>query len=67
MTGDGACVLDHGTDDNGQPRRRTATIGLLCERHRNALADLTVELANLIIDTQRITDGGAPAGLEDDR
>lgn len=49
-----ACVLRHG-------EREEAEFGLLCKRHRNQLDSDTREIADLIVDTQRILDGGAPA------
>jgi hypothetical protein len=52
----GACVLDHG-DQRGE-----AVDGLLlCPRHLRQLTDDCTEIGLLIVDTQRITDGGAPA------
>jgi hypothetical protein len=51
-----ACVLDHG-DQRGE-----AVDGLLlCQRHLRQLTDDCTEIGLLIVDSQRITDGGAPA------
>jgi hypothetical protein len=51
-----ACVLDHG-DQRGE-----AVDGLLlCPRHLRQLTDDCTEIGLLIVDSQRITDGGAPA------
>jgi hypothetical protein len=50
----GLCVLDHGDDPAEQ------WIGLVCKRHRRRMDDDAAEIAALIIDTQRIVDGGAP-------
>jgi hypothetical protein len=50
-----ACVLDHG-DQRGE-----AVDGLLlCPRHLRHMGDILRDIGELVIDTQRITDGGAP-------
>jgi hypothetical protein len=49
------CVLEH-------EQRTAATAGLLtCRKHRRDLDDFTHEISLLIVDTQRIVDGGAPS------
>jgi hypothetical protein len=51
---DQACVMPH-------PEREPALDGLLlCRRHRRRMDDDVSEIGLLIVDTQRITDGGAP-------
>jgi hypothetical protein len=51
---DQACVMPHS-------EREPALDGLLlCRRHRRRMDDDVSEIGLLIVDTQRITDGGAP-------
>jgi hypothetical protein len=42
---DQACVIDHGTDKNGYPRRAEAWRGLLCKNHASRLAEWLQEIA----------------------
>lgn len=48
------CILHDGDE------RPEAVVGLLCKRHRRRMDDDVTEIGLLIIDSQRIVDGGAP-------
>lgn len=50
---DAVCVLAH-------PEREERWSGLLCKRHRRQMDHDVTEIGLLIIDSQRIIDGGAP-------
>lgn len=57
-----ACVMPHGTDDNGRPNLRRRDIGYLCNGHRKRMDGLTDEIRELLIDLVQITESNsAPA------
>jgi hypothetical protein len=57
---DQACVMPHGTTFEGEPRRVSVSVGFLCRQHRAQMDAHVTEIQNLVVDTQRIRDGGAP-------
>lgn len=49
------CILHDGDE------RPEAVVGLLCQRHRRRMDGDVTEIGLLIIDSQRVTDGGVPS------
>jgi len=52
------CVLDHGTDNEGNPTHAEVATGRLCKPHRKRLDTITTDIHDLLFDLPHITEAG---------
>lgn len=55
----GLCVLDHGTDLEGNPVNAETSVGRLCKQHRKRLDTIATDIHDLLFDLPHITEAGS--------